>query len=258
MRLLISVIFLSFAHHVYAQSPEKIEQELLISFRQIQSGMLNTGVVKVPIDSIKQANTTFRNSLLSYTASARSTFTCDFKELEKLGLVIRTSEDGLFRIYSWDTGVGGAEHQYDAVYQYKAGNDVFSRLAHHPEEETGKWYSRIFDLKTDTQTYYIGLHHEMHSSTDLFQGIKVFCIEGKELNESVRLIKTAKGLMNEMGFAYNFLSVADRPERPVKLIYYDNDYDQLHLTVVADDGMVTRQIVTYQFNGRYFERVKTR
>jgi len=61
-----------------------------------------------------------------------------------------------------------------------------------------------------------------------------------------------------MGFAYNFLSVARRPERPVKLIYYDTDDDQLHLTVVSDDGKVTNQIITYQFNGKYFERVKSR
>jgi hypothetical protein len=135
---------------------------------------------------------------------------------------------------------------------------VFSRAARQEADDAGKWYSRIFDLRTDTKTYYIGLYHEMFSTTNLFQGVKIFCIEDKNLNESVRLFKTSKGLTNEMGFAYNFLSVARRPERPAKLIYYDSDDDQLHLTVVSDNGKVTRQITTWKFTGEYFEPVKSR
>jgi hypothetical protein len=258
--MIISVIIFWGASHVYAQSPGNIEKELLIAFRKIQTlALYNDGATaKNRIDSIKQANAAFRNSLLAYTASARATFTYDFKELEKEGLVIRTSEDGLFRIYSWDTGLGGPEHHFDAVFQYKVDHEVFSKPASQEGDDTGKWYSRIFDLKTDTKTYYIGLYHEMYSTTNLFQGVKVFCIEDKKINESVRLFKTAKGLANEMGFAYNFLSVARRPERPVKLIYYDTDDDQLHLTVVSDDGKVTKQIITYEFNGKYFEIIKSR
>jgi hypothetical protein len=260
MRFYFPVIFLFYASHAYAQTPGKIEQELLIAFRQIQARALYSDGATTPgrIDSIKQANTSFRNSLLAYTAASRATFAYEFKELEKEGLVIRTSEDGLFRIYSWDMGIGGTEHHFDAVFQYKAANEVFSRAARQEADDAGKWYSRIFDLKTETKTYYIGLYHEMFSTTDLFQGVKVFCIEDKNLNESVRLFKTTKGLTNEMGLAYNFLSVARRPERPAKLIYYDTDDDQLHLTVVSDDGKVTRQMITYQFNGEYFERITKR
>ena len=243
-----------------AQSPGKIEQELLISFRQLQQLAVYNDVdhMKDHLDSMKQANNSFRNSLLAYTAADRATFTYDFKELEKEGLVIRSSEDGQFRIYSWDTRTGGADHIFDAVYQYRAGNNVFSKAARNEEENDGKWYSNIYTLKTDTQTYYLGLYHEMHSSTDYVQGIKIFCIDHNELNESVRLIRTSKGITNEIAFAYNFLSVAKRPERPAKLIYYDTDDDRLHLTIVKDDGTVTKQMVTYQFTGKYFELVKSR
>ena len=41
-------------------------------------------------------------------------------------------------------------------------------------------------------------------------------------------------------------------------IYYDTDDDQLHLAVVKEDGTVTKELSTYQFNGKYFERVKGR
>ena len=250
--MIVSLIFSWGVIGAQAQSPRKIEQELLSSFRQLQQ-------LAHP-DSLKQANNSFRNSLLTYTAADRSTFTYDFKELEKEGLVIRTSEDGQFRIYSWDTRTGGADHVFDAVYQYRAGNNVLSKAAEYDEAGDGesKWYSNIYTLKTDTQTYYLGLYHEMHSSTNYVQGIKIFCIDNNKLNETVRLIRTGKGIANEIAFAYNFLSVARRPERPAKLIYYDTDDDQLHLTMVKEDGTVTRQIITYQFTGKYFELVKGR
>ena len=244
--MIISVIIFCSVSHVYAQSPQKIEQELLRSFKRLQ---------QTANDSIRQANIAFRNSLLAYTASTRATFTYEFKELEKEGLIIKSAEDGLFRIYSWDTGT---EHRFDAVYQYRVNNEVFSQLAQRNEQAAGKWYSNIYTLKTETKTWYIGLYNEMHSSTEYTQGVKGFSIEDKDLNESVRLFKTTAGLKNEMGFNYNFLSVASRPERPPKLIYYDTDDDKLHLTVVQKDGKVTREIITYQFTGKYFEQIKSR
>jgi len=244
--MIISLVIFCSVSHVYAQSPQKIELELLRSFKRLQHAAN---------DSIRQANSAFRNSLLAYTASTRATFTYEFKELEKEGLIIKTAEDGLFRIYSWDTG---SEHHFDAVYQYRVDNEVFSQLAQRDEQAVGKWYSNIYTLKTETKTYYIGLYNEMHSSTEYTQGVKLFTVEDKDLNESVRLFKTAAGLKNEMSFDYNFLTVANRPERPAKLIYYDTDDDQLHLTVVQKDGKVTREIITYQFTGKYFEQVKGR
>lgn len=247
--MIISMVIFCSVNHAYAQSPQKIEQELLRSFKRLQY---------TAIDSIGQANMAFCNSLLAYTASVKTTFTYEFKELEREGLIIRSAEDGLFRIYSWETRTGPSEHRFDAIYQYRAGNEVFSRLAQRGDADAGKWYSNIYTLKTETKTYYIGLYNEMHSSIEYAQGVKVFCIEDKDLNIGVRLFKTAGGLTNEMGFKYNFLTVANRPERPAKLIYYDNDDEKLHLTVVQQDGKVTRDIITWQFTGKYFEQVKLR
>jgi hypothetical protein len=244
--------------HAYAQSLQKIEEELLKPFKQLDywafykdgDHLINR------YDSIEAANTAFCKKLLEYTSSVRSTFTYDFKELEKRGLAIRTSEDGLFRIYSWDTWMGGTAHQFEAIFQYKVDNKVVSKLAVYEDGDMGRWYSNIYDLKVDNKTYYIGLYHEVHSTSDSYQGVKLFCIEGNKLNESVRLFKTTTGIQNELGFAFSFFSVADHPERPVKLIYYDKDDDQLHLAIVLEDGTVTKRFITYQFTGKYFERVK--
>jgi hypothetical protein len=245
---------------VYAQSPQKIEEELLKPFKQIDYWAFHKDDDQSinRYDSIVAANTAFRTSLLAYTSTVRGTFTYDFKELEKEGLIIKTSEDGLFRIYSWDSWTGGTAHQFEAIFQYKVANKVVSKLAVYEDGDMGRWYSNIYDLKVDNKTYYIGLYHEIYSSKDSYQGVKLFCIENNKLNESVRLFKTTTGIRNELGFEYNFLSVAHRPERPVKLIYYDKDDGQLHLAIVLEDGTVTKRFITYQFTGKYFERLKSR
>lgn len=255
--MIVTMVVFCSVSHVYAQTTQKIEQELLRSFKRLQQLALynDASLTNGRIDSIRQANTAFSNGLLAYTASTRATLTYEFKELEKEGLIIKSAEDGLLRIYSWDIGT---EHQFDAVYQYRVDNEVFSQLAQRDEQAAGKWYSNIYTLKTDTKTYYLGLYNEMHSSTQYTQGVKGFSIQDKDLNELVSLFKTSGGLTNEMSFDYNFLTVANRPERPPKLIYYDADDDKLHLTVVQKDGKVTRDITTYQFTGKYFEQVKNR
>jgi hypothetical protein len=258
MRLFFSIILFFVSCHAYAQSLQKIEEELLKPFKQLDywafykdgDHLINR------YDSIEAANTAFRKKLLEYTSSVRATFTYDFAALEKRGLAIRTSEDGLFRIYSWNSWTGGTAHRFEAIFQYKVANKVVSKLAVYEEGDMGRWYSNIYDLKVENKTYYIGLYHEVHSTSDSYQGVKLFCIEGDKLNESVRLFKTTTGIKNELGFAFSFFSVADHPERPVKLIYYDKDDDQLHLAVVLEDGKVTKRFITYQFTGKYFERVK--
>lgn len=245
-------------HSLYAQHPVKIEQELLAQLRKINYWAANNDSSRLvdSYDSLEQANKEFRNHLLRYTSTVHATIGYDFYELQKQGLTIKTSNDGLFRIYSWDTRTGGTAHVFDAVFQYRNGNRLFSTTVNREEGDPGRWYSIIHTLKTDNKTYYLAVYHVIESSRLLYQGVKTFCIEGDRLNDSVRLIKTATGIRNELGFEYDFLSVASRPERPVKLIYFDEDDDELHLSVVWQNGKVSNRFITYQFTGKYFEKVK--
>jgi hypothetical protein len=77
------------------------------------------------------------------------------------------------------------------------------------------------------------------------------------LNDTTKLIKTQKGLINEINVAYDVFSVVDRPERPIKLIKYDSDKKTIYIPVVYENGKVTNKFIVYQFNGQYFEHVVT-
>jgi hypothetical protein len=257
MRIFIFTILCWGIGSLYGQSAQTKEHELLTLFKKIsyQASYKESDHANDRQDSIKQANKAFREALLAYTATSRNSITYEFQHLQQEGLIIKTSHDGLFRIYSWDTQTGGAGHTYNAIFQYKTDNKVNSKLVRDDEEDAGRWYSHIYTLKTDNKTYYIGLYHEVYSARDLFQGVKLFCIENNDLNDTVCLFKTKTGMSNELGFEFDLSSVINRTEYPVKLIYYEEDEDKLQLAVVSNEGKVTNRFVTFLFTGKYFERV---
>jgi hypothetical protein len=254
MRFLAIIIFFSGLNTLHAQNLLTIEQELVSQFKKIDywANFKDSAFPDInKYDSLEAANNLFRFSLLSYTSTVAPTLTYEFRELEMLGLYIRTAEDRMFRIYSWDTRMGQTAHIFDAVYQYKTEDiKVFSKTI--KNGDAGRWYSNIYMLKTDEKTYYLGLYHAVFSSKDSHQGVKVFSIEKNTLNEDVRLFKTRTGIRNDLGFGFNLFSVANRTERPVKLIYYEEDEKKLSVPVVMQDGKVTKKFVVYQFNGEHF------
>lgn len=253
MRTLLPLILTITVCQLYGQHPQKIEQELLNQFKKIQYWARNNGP-----DSLATANSGFQALLLDYTAKSPATIRYEFKDLEKEGLIVRTSVDGLFRIYSWDTWTGGTAHNFSVVYQYKAGNKVFSKPAPVKEGEQGRMYSNLYMLRQEEKLWYVGIYHITYSTKDLYQGVKIFAIDKDGLNDNVKLIRTPTGVKNEMGFSYDFFSVMDRPERPVKLIYYDEDDKKIHLPVVLENGKVTKNFTVYQFTGEYFEKLNVR
>jgi hypothetical protein len=252
------VVFLIFCGltPLHAQQLPTIEQELVSQFKKIDYWATFKDSAFPDInkyDSLEAANKLFRFSLLSYTSTVAPTLTWEFKELEMLGLYIRTSVDRLFRIYSWNTRMGGTAHVFDAVYQYRSDdNKVFSKTIKNGEGDAGRWYSNIYTLKTDDKTYYMGLYHAVFSSKDYYQGVKLFSIEKNTLNDDVRLIKTRTSIRNDLGFGFNFFSVVNRSERPLKLIYYEEDEKKLSVPVILQDGKVTKKFTVYQFNGEHF------
>jgi hypothetical protein len=51
--------------------------------------------------------------------------------------------------------------------------------------------------------------------------------------------------------------VVNHPERPLRLIKYDSSKKILSIPVVDDNEKVTNRYLLYQFNGKYFQFIKT-
>ncbi|UOQ52238.1 hypothetical protein [Hymenobacter cellulosivorans] len=239
-----------------------IERELVRDARRITywANYNDTAAAVGGIDSLTRANERFLARLLRYTATEPATLTYAFPALQQEHITISTAPDGRLRIYSWDTEEGGTMHYFENVVQYRAGAKVASRRLITPKPDdnpdAGHFYFDVFPVLSGTQTYYLAYGQGIYSSKDCYQHVKAFAIENGQLNTDAKLIRTQSGLKNTLGFEFDFFSVVDRPERPVRLITYDAKTRVLEIPVVWAEGKVTPKRIRYQFNGTVFEKVK--
>lgn len=210
-------------------------------------------------DSVARYNEAFREKLAHYTTRVPATLAHPFDSLRKTHIDIVTSEDGLLRIYSWDTWLGGTMHHFENVFQFRAGGKVSSRAVYASDPHGAEYvpfYSQLFTLKANGKTYYLAVYNGIYSNRDASQSVRVFAIENGRLNDRVRLFKTGSGLVDAIEVPFDFFSVVDRPERPLRLIKYDPGQKLLYIPVVVEDGRVTDRFIVYRFTGTYFEKVQ--
>jgi len=246
-----------FSGEVFAQSTGIIEADLLKSFKQIDYWSQKKGDTTVNADDkLIEANDVFGKKLEDVTKKYPSTLSAPFNSLRKEHLDIFTSDDGLFRIYSWETWMGGTMRDFANVIQYSIGQKTESILLTSSEETYVPFYSNLYTFKTGNKTYYLGVYGGIYSTKDVGSGIKVFAITNGKLDDNVKLIKTQSGLKNKIYYDYDFLSVVDIAFDARPKITFDKASQTIHIPLVNGNGKVTRQYIIYKFTGQYFERVK--
>ena len=263
---IIVVLLLVAAMPAPAQSGAQIERELIAALKEIQKYSTYAGNYDGEKNSAAQE--AFEEKLLKYT-KIPATLSYKFIQLGKL-MHIATSDDGRFRIYSWDTEDGGTMHNYSRVYQYiGADGKVYSKTdaaeaADEEDEEDvgggGSFVYDIFTLDAKGGKIYIVCSTFIASTNDHYQSANLYKIDGANLDDKVEMIKTKSGVTNTLNFEYNFFSVVDRKERPVRLISFDKKTKTLKIPVVIEDkkfpnGRVTNRFISYRFNGTHFVKV---
>ncbi len=259
MKLLATLIILLASISVFGNDVSQIEKELVESIKNIWK-VSNYGG-NSEIDKQGEANKTFEEKLLKYTDKNLATLRYDFKELGK-HMTISTSPDGKLRTYSWDRGTGGTMHFFSNVYQFIGGDgNVYAITDNNEEDSLGSRYTEIYNLKTRKGTVYLVIGNSKFSTSYAGQAINLFKIEGKNLNGDYQIFKTRSGLTSSIGFSYDFFSVVNRPERPLKLIRYNSKQKEVLIPVVIEDkktpqGRVTNRFIKYRFNGKHFVKVR--
>jgi hypothetical protein len=246
--------FISFT--ATAQNIAQLEANLLKSFKKIAYWADQTNN-EHSYDSFSMANSNFENLLKNYTAKYPALLKSPLLSLKKANMDIATSNDGLFRIYSWDTEEGGTMHFFANVMQYvSAPGKVQSVVIKAPEGDSLPYYSNIYTLKSEKGTYYLGIYNAIYSGKDAGTGVQVFAIQNGKLNQDVKLLKTGTGLKNIISYSYNFFSVVDIPFDKRPTITFDAATKTMKLPLVDTNGKVTKRFINYKFTGQYLERVK--
>ncbi|HRI05083.1 MAG TPA: hypothetical protein PLL77_15205 [Pyrinomonadaceae bacterium] len=253
----LAILFLLVASASFAQTPSAVEREFVGYLDNISKyGNYNGGY-----DDAKLAknNADLRDKLLKYGKRA-DILKFNFPGL-KDKMYVTTSKDGRLRIYSWDLETGGTMHDFASVFQYRGkSGKVYSWTEKREDESAGVFYHQIFQTDTTGGPIYLGVSTFIGSTSLAGQTIKAFRINGEKLDVDAKVIRTASGIKNSVGFAFDFFTVVDHPERPVRLFSYNEANKSFRFPVVIEDkrtpqGRVTSKFITYRFDGKYFVKV---
>ncbi|WP_426669596.1 hypothetical protein ACPPVU_25695 [Mucilaginibacter sp. McL0603] len=237
-----------------AQKPKKIKDDLLQSFREIDcwNAQKSTDSIGEVYDSLARANDNFYKKLKFY--GERYPFTIEERfPVEGLSC---TSSDGLFKIYSWDTDLGGLQHTFKNVIQYKWGErtNIVLDTTRNGNNYVCK-YDRLYTLIVGNKTYYLATYFGIFSLNARGEGMRIFTIENGRLNDKVKLIKTKSGLTNKLYYSYDqHLTNSDNMSEIT--LEYDPKAKTITFPLIAENMWATETYITYKFNGQYFEKVK--
>ena len=251
----------------FAQTPKQIEADLFQSYQMFENWAEyrdnhkdNYEIYGKADDSVTKANTLFGKKLQYYTSKYPFTINLKFSSiaqspdsLSKNKVQIATSDDGLFRIYSWDVRSDGTEYGFENVIQYKSGNKTISKYIDDPivngEHLYVYYYDKIYTIRVNNRTYYLAIYMGAYTHVEVGRGIQVFDIENGKLNDDVKIIKTATGLHSQLYYEYLFEG------KKSEEIIYDEALRTISIPVILKDTVINKRI-TYKFTGKYFEKVK--
>ena len=255
MSLAAACLFLLTPILIAAQTSQQIEKTLLGHLEKFQNRAASDSAV------IEKENKALKADLLRY-AKLRSVLRYNFPALSKK-MFIATSRDGKFRIYSWDNESGGTMRDFENVYEFEGrdGRVYATERKSAQEGDYGSFYTQIFQIAAPEGMTYLANSTFIASTSLSSQALSAFRVDGAKLNSDVKIIRTQSGIKNSVGFQYDFFSVVEHPERPVKLFFYDEAKKSFRFPIVIQDkktpqGRVTNRYITYRYTGKYFERAK--
>ena len=258
MRKFILLFFIFFKGTLFSQELNLIENKLnnLIEKRIFWSDDQS----KTAYDSLAKYNKEFEKFILNFTSNSPKTLIHNFNII-KVGLNIITSEDGLFRIYTWNTFGGGTMQFFRNVFQYNIDGKIYSKLNMKDDDDNGCSFYEINDVKINSKHYYVTNSISIGSSAVYYYEAKIFSIDNRELNENVKLIKTKSGIKNILGYEVDLSSSSNIERKDGVEIrdYIDLKYDKKNKTIVIplinEDGKITKNKIKYKFKGNFFEKI---
>ncbi|WP_114936524.1 hypothetical protein [Mucilaginibacter endophyticus] len=238
-------IFCILSADLFAQTPKAIEADFDKAFEKISYWNEHSSE-DTHGDGLFTANLQIEAKVKSYTQKCPAALDQAFK---KIGLV---SDDGLFRILSWDNMTGGTQHAYENIIQYKSAGKTFTIVDTVKNDDDYIYaYNKLHTLKVGSEIYYLTTYYGIFHTYDMGAGIRVFAIQNGKLNDKAKLIKTRSGLTHKLYYTYH---VGEELQNGLE---YHPEQKIITFPVVIGDGKVTDNIITYKFNGQYFEKIKS-
>jgi hypothetical protein len=164
MKTTLTFLTLLLTFSLHSQTTKEIDKQLTSAFGKIEYWNAlddqKDGISKY--DSLNTALENFEHQLLHFTNTVPQTLDYPFDSLGKNGVTIVTSEDGLFRIYSWYQYNGGTMHVYKNLFQYRNAKGTFAYISDTTSAaetmDAGCSYRQTNKIVSQNKTYYVALN----------------------------------------------------------------------------------------------------
>lgn len=266
MKIILSVLLL-LQLNAFSQTAKGYEQKLnKLAERHNYWDDQNSNGNEVASDSLEACNNAFEKYLLEVASTIPESISNKFEAFEKNHIHVLTSEDGNFRIYTWDTFEGGTMRFFKNILQYKSNGKVKAKVFNIDEDDAGCQFLELNQVTSNKKHFYVTCAVSVGSSSVYGYYAKIFSIDNRRLNEEAKLIKTKSGLMNTLYYEIDLTNEANRNDT-----YFDDhnlsvfdyigmEYDKKTKTIILalldENEKVTTKKIKYRFNGTYFEKVK--
>ena len=250
LRYILLLLSFLFVNKSFSQKNDLLSNE--IQFIKLYSKLLS--FPQENYDSVSYYAEKFENEFAQFIKNNPTTIDYSFKNIIDSNICwVKTSSDKNFRIYSWDSWTGGSMHIFKTIYQWKSNGKVFSSFPQYAEGDPGSFCSNIFTVSINNQFFYLAITNGVFSNKDMMQQISTYNIKENQLIDTTKIFKTKTKKLNNISVEFDFFSVADRPERPLELISYDEKKKIIYIPLVNNNGKVSNKNILYQLKGGYFE-----
>ncbi len=247
------LIVLLLSAQLFAQSNKTFENVLYDHFKKTQKSYYSDEITDKDYQSIINANNVFTAELIYYLKTQPETIKNSFNNFVKDGFNVTTSPDGNFRIYSWAINLGGRQSFYYNIYQYKFKNNQ-GIWGDEENNYEGYYVIDVFETKLHGKQYYLP-YTQSASGNIVENAIYNFNVSENGISNEDKIFKVGENPESYLSIGFDFFSVLDHEERPVRLIKFDHETNTFTLPVIDPQTLKVSLTETEQlkFKGKYFE-----
>jgi hypothetical protein len=250
-RLCLILAVLVLAQPMYAQSVREIEDSTLSYLTKLQKHSNNFGDAQE--DSLAKCNASLQNYLQVVLCKQPLSLPANFSRLVGSGLIIASSKDKKFRIYSWNTQDGGTMQGFNSIFQFQSGKIVCAKILYFDTFIDGQWtgpgyfYPNVYSIiSKNGKTFYLAIRKGIYSSAVHSVGVQCFAIENGLINDSVKIFKTKNEYLNNIDVSVDYTDIKKMTKEPD--IYFSSDNTKMYIPLIGND-MYKGKYLVYKFDG---------
>lgn len=247
MLMLISTILIVPNADAQNKTMEAEEKRLYDLYQDLYDNKLKPGSGS----KVEQLHEKFKKEFIEFLKNNPASAKYEFKTLSKW-LDIKTSENGQFRVYTWDDMMGGTMRYYETLVQWNSGKKSSVMSFSNSSKKPRGYVSDVFTVKIKGVNHYFFISNAIYSAKDRMQTIQAYKIVNGELQAVENIFKAKDKHYTTIEVEYELYPESKLKAERSTLMRYDARKQIIHIPLVDKDYNLTYRDILYKLKGDKF------